>query len=125
MADRKKAADKRLWKRMGFELAILEGWISAIQGDSDYIEVTDRKTWEKWREITSRLDTIRIKCEYRMATKVTDWSSEIFFPETYDRAMIEQIVQRLRRSIKRPNHRKKEKETEQESKSCWRSRPPR
>ena len=38
MADKKKAADKRLWKRMGFELAILEGWINAIQIDPDYLE---------------------------------------------------------------------------------------
>ena len=112
MADRKKAADKRLWKRMGFELAILEGWISAIQSDSDYIEVTDRKTWEKWREITARLDAIRARCEGRMAAKVNDWSSEVFYPEAYDRAMIERIVQRLRRGIKRPNRRSKEAEQE-------------
>ena len=112
MNARKKETDRRLWKRMGFELAILEGWISAIQSDSDYIEVTDRKTWEKWREITARLDAIRAKCESRMAAKVNDWSSEVFYPEAYDRAMIERIVQRLRRGIKRPNHRKKEADQE-------------
>lgn len=110
MADKKKAADKRLWKRMGFELAILEGWINAIQIDPDYFEVTDRKTWEKWREITARLDAIRARCEGRMATKVTEWSSEVFYPEAYDPAMIEQIVKRLRHGIKRPNHRSKEAE---------------
>ena len=107
-----KGHDKRLWKRMGFELAILDGWISAIQSDHDYYEVTDRKTWEKWREITARLDAIRVKCESRMAAKVTDWSSEIFFPEVCDPAMIERIVQRLRREIKRPNRRSKEAEQE-------------
>ena len=107
MTNRKKEQDKRVWKRMGFELAILDGWISAIQNDPDYNEVTDRKTWERWREITSRLDTIRTRCESRMATKVNDWSSEIFHPEAYNPAVIEQIVQRLRRGTKRPNRRNK------------------
>lgn len=107
MTNRKKEQDKRVWKRMGFELAILDGWISAIQSDPDYNEVVDRKTWERWCEITSRLDTIRTRCESRMATKVNDWSSEIFYPEAYNPAVIEQIVQRLRRGTKRPNHRSK------------------
>lgn len=112
MADRRKATDKRLWKRMGFELAVLDGWISAIQSDANYMEVTDRKTWEKWLEIISRLDTIRIRCESRMAESVYDWNSEIFFPGAYDPVMIEQIVQRIRRGIKRPSHKRKEAEQE-------------
>lgn len=108
MTNGEKGRDKRIWKRMGFELAILEGWISAIQSDPDYIEVTDRKTWERWHEITSRLDTIRTRCESRMATKVNDWNSEIFYPEAYNPALIVRIVQRLRCGIKRPNHRRKD-----------------
>lgn len=92
MTNGEKGRDKRIWKRMGFELAILEGWINAIQGDPDYIEVTDRKTWERWHEITSRLDTIRTRCESRMAAKVNDWNSDIFYPEAYNPALIEQIV---------------------------------
>lgn len=107
MTNKKKEQDKRVWKRMGFELAILERWISAIQSDPDYNEVADRKTWERWLEIISRLDTIRARCESRMAEKINDWSSEIFFPEAYTPAVIEQIVQGLRRGIKRPNRRSK------------------
>ena len=100
MSESKWAKNKRIWKRMGFELAILDGWISAIQSDPEYIEVTDRRTSERWREITARLDTIRSMNESRAAGRAYNWNSEYFFPENCNAAMIEQIVKRLRRSIK-------------------------
>lgn len=108
MAESKWAKNKRIWKRMGFELAILDGWISAIQSDPEYIEVTDRKTMERWLKIIAQLDTIRFLNEQRAAGKTYDWDSGFFFPEAYDRDIIERIVQRLRRGIKRPNRRSKE-----------------
>lgn len=105
MTNRKKERDKRIWKRMGFEFALLEGWIRAILCDSDYNEVMDKKTWDRWYGISSRLNVLRSECENRMASKVYDWSTEIFYPEAYDRTAFDKKVQTLRQKFKSPNRR--------------------
>ena len=106
MTVRKKENDKRIWKRMGYELALLEGWINAIVCDPDYNEVMDKKTWGRWYGIISRISTMRSECECRMASKINDWSTDIFYPEVYDCTVIDKMVQPLRQKVKGESRRR-------------------
>lgn len=101
--DKKKLEDRRIWERMGRELAALDELIVKIRCDPEYLAVMDSKTWDWLDKLCYHLDLIRGYAESRMARFIPDRSTTTFFP--YDREDIESVVQVFRNSMKEaPTH---------------------
>lgn len=96
--------DKRIWKRMGRELAALHDLIVEIQCDPEYQMVMDRKTWDKLHKLTYYLNIVRAGAENRMAKYVPDWwTVSTFFP--IDNKGAEAAVKPFRQKAKGKNER--------------------
>lgn len=101
--DKKKLEDKRIWERMGRELAALDELIVKIRCDPEYLAVMDSKTWDRLDKLCYHLDLIRGGAENRMVRFVPNWTTTTFF--LYDREDIESVVQVFRNSMKEaPTH---------------------
>ena len=98
MTDKKKKQDKRIWERMGRELAALHDLILAIQCDPEYQAVMDRKTWDRLDKLTYHLDVVRGPAENRMAKYVPDWSTRTFYP--VDRDAMNAAIAEFRQKMK-------------------------
>ena len=97
MTKKEQARDKRIWNRMGRELAALHDLIVKIQCDREYQSVMDRKTWDKLRKLTWYLDQVRSSAEDRMSRYVPDWSTQTFYPS--DRGELHAANNEFRRKM--------------------------
>lgn len=96
--DKKKLEDRRIWERMGRELAALDELIVKIRCDPEYLAVMDSKTWDRLDKLCYHLDLIRGEAENRMARFVPDWATTTFYP--HDRKDIEAAITTFRNSVK-------------------------
>lgn len=80
MTDKRKMQDKRIWQRMGLELAALRELIVEIQCDREYNAVMDVVTWDRLDKLTYHLDVVRSRAEDRMARYVPNWTTRTFYP---------------------------------------------
>lgn len=81
--------DKRIWARMGRELAALNELIGQAYTDKQYGKVMDCKTWDRLSKIDHHLNMLRAEAESRMARFIPDWSTTTFYP--YDREDLREI----------------------------------
>lgn len=65
MTDKKKMRDKRIWVRMGWELAALYQLLCETLCDTDFNEVMDKKTWCKLKKAIEAVDDVRACADYR------------------------------------------------------------
>lgn len=91
--------DKRVWKKMGRELAVLDALIGRILTDTDYGRVMDAKTWDRMGRINHHLNMLRAEAESRMAHFVHDWSTRTFYPD--DLKGINEMAERIREEVQR------------------------
>lgn len=90
--------DKRIWERMGRELAALHDLICHIRTDPEYQAIMDRKTWDRLKKLTYHLCLVREEAENRMARFIPGWSATTFFPR--DRENLEAAITAFRNSMK-------------------------
>jgi len=67
LTDKEKKQDKRIWERMGRELAALHDLITHICADPEYNAVMACTTWRKLCAAQDRVDAMRSEAENRMA----------------------------------------------------------
>jgi len=99
MNDNEKKRDKKIWQRMGLELATLHDLIVTIRVDKDYQAVMDVKTWDKLGKLNHYLDIVRSDAEERMAQFVPDWSKYMFYPR--ERTVLHNAIETFRNQIER------------------------
>lgn len=80
MPDKTKMQDKRIWERMGRELAALRDLIGCIITEPEYQAVMDRQTWNKLCIAQERVDTVRGKAEDRMRAAIPGLHLDTFYP---------------------------------------------
>lgn len=86
MTDRNKIKDKRIWKRMGYEFAMLNDLICHITADSDYNAVMDKKTWDGLRKVLHYLNEVRSKADDRVYKYFGKPGLNFFYGDHLDKA---------------------------------------
>lgn len=97
MLDKKKKYDRRVWVRMGWELAAIVELIGAIRSDKDYQAAMDSKTWDRLDTAIYHLTIVRGNAENRMARFIPDWSVRTFYP--VKRTELEALVRDFRAKV--------------------------
>lgn len=84
MTDRNKIKDKRIWKRMAYELSILSALINYIYFDEDYRNIIGKKTWN--RLFTAYRGVIRVKsdCDDIYYNTFDFGAEDLFYGVKYD-----------------------------------------
>lgn len=98
MTYKEKKEDKRIWERMGRELAALHDLILYIIVDPDYQGVMDRKTWDRLNKLEYYLNIVRGDAENRMARFIPDWTTQTFYP--VDRTNLNAAIKAFRDKMK-------------------------
>lgn len=93
-----KKQDKRIWARMGRELAALRDLIGRIGTDPEYLSVMTCKEWKKLGYAQARIDKLRSEAENRMAQFIPGWNTDTFYP--LDRQDLEEAVNEFRDRMK-------------------------
>lgn len=93
-----KKQDKRIWTRMGRELAALCELIDDIIVDLEYNAVMDRKTWDRLDKLVYHLNIVRGEADSRMARFIPDWTGNEFYPQ--DRQDLEEAIDKFRDRMK-------------------------
>ena len=91
--------DKRLWERMGRELAALDYLLRELHSDPDYSRVMDTKTWDRLGKMNYHLNIVRGMAENRMSRFVPDWSTRTFYP--VEDGDIRAVVEKFRETVQK------------------------
>lgn len=75
---------RRIFVRMGRELAALHDLLCDIICDKEYQSVSTRLDFGKMNKMFATLDSVRSDCESRMFRITQESSSDIFYPHERD-----------------------------------------
>lgn len=63
MRDKNKIKDKRIWRRMAYEINILSNLINNIYFDKDYSDIIDKKVQNKLLTTCRRVEKLKSDCD--------------------------------------------------------------
>lgn len=102
MTNQQAMKDRRIWERMGRELAMIQRLVDEVLCDAEYNSVMDKKTWRKWYAVANHIIKIRGESDSRAYQYCPQFDPDWFYGGSLDpaRSLAEKIHQDMKESVK-------------------------